>query len=765
MRKGVFAFLGGILLLQSLPALPARSWCLLLLLIIPLLFFMGSRWRIVLLAAAGFLWVLWHAGAILATALPEELEGRDVIAEGVVIAIPRLRERGMTLYLDIQHLSQAGEIRPVTCVVRLNWYGSVPTVQAGERWRLKVRLKQPHGYMNPGGFDYEGWLFSRGIRATGYVRQGSENRRLSPAPAYSWRHWRQRLYDTINMRLADHPFQGMILALAMGERQGISPDQWKVLRGTGTSHLVAISGLHIGLVAGLCFLSLRRLWSRSAILTLHLAAPRAAALGALAAAFLYAALAGFSIPTQRALIMVALAMAAVFVQCRWRPIDVLALALWGVLLLDPLAVMAMGFWLSFTAVAVILFAMGGRIGLRGRWEQWGRLHWVAALGLAPLSLLFFQQQPLLAPLANVLAVPWVSLLVVPLVLAGSCLLAVVPALGGGLLTLAATLLSGLWTVLEWLADMPLGQWFQTPPLWAVLAAVPGVVLLLSPRGLPGRWTGAWWLLPLFLAVPARPPDHTLWFTLLDVGQGLAAVVRTRDHVLVYDTGPRFSAHFDTGAAVIVPFLRQQGIHHVDTLVLGHGDNDHIGGAASLLQSVSVGRVISSVPEKVPWRQARHCRAGQTWRWNGIVFRILHPLPDRAFQGNDASCVLQISNGGQGILLTGDIESPAERALVRRYGKQLETPVLVVPHHGSRTSSSTAFLDAVAPAYGLFPVGYRNRYGFPALPVVARYRSRNVRLLDSAQHGAIRFVLDGRGELSAPTVYRNTARRYWHWRGG
>ncbi|MFQ5488925.1 MAG: DNA internalization-related competence protein ComEC/Rec2 [Gammaproteobacteria bacterium] len=404
---------------------------------------------------------------------------------------------------------------------------------------------------------------------------------------------------------------------------------------------------------------------------------------------------------------------------------------------------------------------GGGGGVQGRGWQWGRLHWVAALGLAPLSLLFFQQQPLLAPLANLLAVPWVSLLVVPLVLAGVSLLVILPPLGGSLLVLAATLLSWLWTVLAWLATLPLGQWFQAPPLWAVLAALPGIGLLLSPRGLPGRWTGVWWLLPLFLVTPARPPEQTLWFTLLDVGQGLAAVARTRDHVLVYDSGPRFSERFDAGAAVIVPFLRQQGIHHVDMLVLGHGDNDHIGGTASLLRGISVGRVISSVPDKVPWRQATHCRAGQAWRWNGVVFRMLHPLPDRGFLGNDASCVLQISTARRGILLTGDIEYRAEQALVRRYGEQLRAQVLVVPHHGSRTSSSALFLDAVAPDYALFPVGYRNRYGFPAAAVLERYRSRDIRLLDSARHGAIRFVLDARGGLSVPAAYRVTARRYWH----
>ena len=760
MRKGVFAFLGGILLLQSLPDLPARGWCLLLLLLPPLVFCLG-RWRFLLLAPAGFLWVLWHAGTILATALPDELEGRDLLLEGVVEEIPQHRGRGLSFYLRARRLSMAGRDYPAPGLVRLGWYGRVPAMVAGETWRLRVRLKRPHGFMNPGGFDYEGWLFRRGVRATGYVRKGAENRRLAPAAPWSWGRLRQALHDILTQSLADLPLGGLVTALAMGERQDIQPAQWTVLRRTGTSHLMAISGLHVGLAAGLAFFLLRRLWSLSSVLCLRLAAPRAAALGGMAAAWGYAALAGFSIPTQRAMVMVTLVMAAVFFRLRWRAGDILALALWCVLLLDPLAVMAAGFWLSFSAVAVILYAMERGAARPAGWWRWGRVHWAVALGLAPLSLLFFQQQSLLAPLANALAVPWVSLMVVPLVLAGACLAPFLPQLGGALLGLAAKLLAWLWPLLEWLAQPQWGQWFQAPPLWAVLLALPGIALLLAPRGLPGRWLGWLWLLPLLLAQPPRPPAQSLWFTLLDVGQGLAAVVRTRNHVLVYDSGPRFSSRFDAGSAVLLPFLRQQGIHHVDLLVLGHGDNDHMGGAASLLRGITVGEVLSSVPEKVPGREASPCRAGQAWRWDGVLFRMLHPQGDAAFRGNDASCVLQVATAGRGILLTGDIEAPAEAELVRRYGGRLGAQVLVVPHHGSRTSSSAAFLDAVAPRYGLLPVGYRNRYGLPAVSVVEAYRRRGIRLLDSARHGAIGFVLDGRGRLLGPVSQRRVARRYWH----
>ncbi|HFD92230.1 MAG TPA: DNA internalization-related competence protein ComEC/Rec2, partial [Gammaproteobacteria bacterium] len=486
---------------------------------------------------------------------------------------------------------------------------------------------------------------------------------------------------------------------------------------------------------------------------------RAAALAALASATLYAALAGFSVPTRRALIMVAVAMGVVLLQLRWRRSDALVLALWGVLLWDPLSVMEAGFWLSFAAVAVILYAMGGQGERRRHWWRRGRLHGAVALGLAPLSLLFFQQQPLLAPVANLVAVPWVSLLVVPMVLAGALCLPWAPGTGQFLLQGGADLLALLWPVLEHLAAWPAVRWQHAPPPWSAAVSIAGLGLLLAPRGLPGRWLGALWLLPLFFSLPPSPAPGSVRFTLLDVGQGLAAVLQTRHHVLVYDTGPRYSASFDAGGAVLVPFLRSQGVERVNLLIVGHGDNDHLGGARSLLREMPVERILSSVPSRLAG--ARPCHAGQAWQWDGVSFRMLHPGADSELDGNDASCVLHVSTKGPGILLTGDIEKAAERALLRREGQWLRARLLVAPHHGSRTSSSEPFIDAVAPEHVLFPVGYRNRYRLPAEAVVARYRRLGARLWDSARHGAISVVLDAGGGLSPPRAHRLVQRRYWH----
>ena len=760
MRKESLAFLSGVLLFQQFSMLPDIRWALLLPILLVLLL-VSPSFRVLIVAAAAFCWTLWHANSILATALDPSLEGRDLIVTGRVADIPEVSGNRVRFPFEIETLTHEGKVYSNPGRVRLSWYGKVPDLWAGEGWRLTVRLKRPHGFMNPGGFDYEGWLYQKGLRATGYVRQDPASRRLpSLDESFSLHRLRQELHHAIQRALPDNGYRGIVTALAIGLRSGITAEQWQFLTVTGTSHLVAISGLHIGLVAGMVFFMVRLLWARAGPLPLYWPSSKAAAIAAILGAALYAALAGFSIPTQRALIMVGVVMVGLLLQRRRRPSDILAAALLFVLLFDPLAVMSAGFWLSFLAVALILLTMSGRLTWRG-WPRWVRVHLVMGLGLAPVLLILFQQVPLLSPVANVIAVPVVSLVVVPLVLAGTLCLAVFPPAGSFLLDLAALALDWLMPFLGWLSRQDLALWRQhVPPAWTVLPAAIGMLLLLAPRGFPARWTGVLWMVPLFLSAPQQPRDGEAWFTLLDVGQGLAAVVRTRDHVMVYDTGPRYSERFDAGSAVLLPYFRQQGIQYVDLLVLGHGDADHVGGAQALFDNFPIGRVISSVPDRIGRPGVQHCHEGQHWQWNGIDFRVMHPAREEGRTGNDASCVLQIGTPGNRILLTGDIERPAEGDLVRRYGKDLRARFLVAPHHGSRTSSSQAFLEAVDPRYVLIPVGYRNRFRLPAAEVLRRYDRAGITRFDSARHGAISLRIDASGGYSKPRSYREESRRYW-----
>ena len=758
MRILALAFLGGVLLSLQLSALPERQALWAGLLCLPWL--LRGPWVLRLAAglAAGMAWTLWQAHLLAANALPAELEGRDLQLQGYIAGLPEPRQRGVRFLFEVDQLSLDGETRRGPRRLRLAWYQAPPSLVAGERWHLTVRLKRAHGLANPGGMDYERWLFRQGIGATGYVRPYGNQRLAEADHAYVLQQWRQRVRDALRELLSHGPFAGIVLALTVGDRSAMDPEHWQRLTATGTNHLMAISGLHIGLVAGLVFLLTRNLWRRLPLLPLYIPAPQAAALASLLAGVLYAALAGFAIPTQRALIMLAVILLGVLFRRPLAPSQGLALALLLVLLWDPLAAVSAGFWLSFAAVAAIFYTMGGRLRPGGWWWRWGRVQVVLALALLPLLLSLFQQASLVAPLANLLAVPWMSLLVIPAALLGATLATFLPDLAQPLLQLAELGLQGLWWLLGWLAGLPFAVWHQSLSSgWVLAATVLGVIWLLAPRGLPGRALGVLWLAPLLLLRAERPATGEAWLHLLDVGQGLATVVETRRHTLVFDTGPRFSADFDAGEAVIVPFLRQRGIHSLDRLIISHGDNDHRGGSASLRRAMPVADVISSVPHKLPG--ARACRAGQQWSWDGVRFEILNPDAAMARHGgNDASCVLRVSNARGALLLTGDIEARAERHLLARPG-MLTAQVLVAPHHGSRTSSSAAFIDAVAPRWVLFPVGYRNRFAFPRPQVVARYRKRNIGILDTATSGMISVRLTRAG-VQPPVSYRYSQPRFW-----
>lgn len=757
MRAAAIAFLGGILVVQQFPALPSPAW-LVVLLPAAALVWRHPRAVPIFFFVAGAAWLTLRAGIILKEALPEGLEGRDLVVEGFIADIPTPGDYGLRFEFDVAHAAVDGSPVAVPERILLSYADPAFAPRVGERWRMTVRLKRPHGFQNPGGFDYEAYLFRKRIRARGYVRESPPAERLSYAHGvrYAIGQVRQDLGERLRAVLGDNAHGGLIVALANGDTRGITDAQWNLLRQTGTVHLVAISGLHISLVAGLIFFLARYLWAWPGYTVLRMPAPVFAAVAGFLAAAAYAALAGFVIPTQRALIMLAVALGAVVLRRRWPPSMLLAVALFLVLAHDPLAVMASGFWLSFVAVGAIVYAVHGDHGGRSLWRKWGHVQWAVGLGMLPLLLWLFQEASLVSPIANLLAVPAFDLLVVPLTLAGALLIGIgLEGLASLPLTPATWLLDVLWPVLGALAELPYAQWAQHRPAgWTLVCAAIGTVLLLAPRGWPARAVGGVWLLPLFLVRPPVPAAGEMWFTLLDVGQGLAAVVRTQSHTLVFDTGARFSSRFDAGSAVVVPYLQQAGVRAIDTLVVSHGDNDHAGGAPAVLAAFPVMRTLSGSPD-VP---GESCRAGQAWRWDGVEFAVLSPPEPLAGRHNDGSCVLRVSSDHGTVLLSGDIERRAESQLLQA-GAPLAADVLVAPHHGSRTSSTTEFVQRVRPRYALFPVGYRNRYRHPHPQVLARYEALGARLYDSASSGALEFRLDRDGIVVMR--FRERYRRYWH----
>jgi competence protein ComEC len=717
-------------------------------------------------AALGFLWAGGYAQWRLAQALPVELEGRDIELTGVVAGLPQELERGLRFAFDVEQALPGVPPR-----ISLAWYRGrdeeadestrVP-VRAGERWRFTVRLKRPHGNVNPHGFDYEAWLFERGIRATGYVRPKAAAERIDARvwrPGYAVEMLREAIRDRFRSALPEAPYAGILVALAIGDQQAIAPELWQAFGRTGITHLMSISGLHVTMLAGLAYALVNWLWRRSARLPLRLPAQHAAAIGGLLAAFAYCLLAGFAVPAQRTLYMLGVVALAHLSRRELSASRVLALALLLVLLLDPWAVLAAGFWLSFGAVGLLFFIGGGRLGPAHWLLEWGRAQWAVTLGMLPALLALFQQFSLVSPLANALAIPLVSLVITPLALAG-CLPLLDP-----LLTLAHWLTAGMMWAVEWMAALPLAVWQQAaPPPWAVALALAGSVWLLLPRGFPSRWLGLLAFLPMLTVLPPRPAPGTAAITVLDVGQGLAIHVQTAAHDLLFDAGPAFSADADSGNRIIAPYLRAMGVRRLDTLVISHADKDHEGGAASVLAALPVAVMKTSLAFEHPLsaQPVRHeaCRDGDAWEWDGVRFAMLHPDgAPLSRKTNDLSCVLRIEAGGRAMLLTSDIEAVSEQALLARHRSRLAADAITAPHHGSRTSSTAEFVAAVGAGDVVFPVGYRNRFGHPKEEVVARYVASGARLHRSDTHGAVRIELAPQGLRFRHQ--REESRRYWH----
>ncbi len=765
---GALLALGGLLLLcarcrrlpaDAAPSLPVASFALLALIVIG-----GAA------LAAG--WAALRAQQRLSDALPPALEGRDLRLTGVVSGLPDAVPGGLRFRFDVEAAQLDGAPVDVPAHISLGWYADddqLPALLPGQRWQLDVRLKRPHGLANPHGFDAEAWWLTEGLRATGQVRPGSAQRRA--AFVFSLRdaigRARAWLRERIAGALAQQRYANVIVALVIGDQRGIASSDWDLFNRTGIGHLVSISGLHITMIAAL-FAGLAHFLWRHSFFTggawpLRVPAQQIAALAGLLAAAGYVALAGFGIPAQRTLWMLAVATAALWGARIVPASQVVACALLVVLLLDPWAVLWPGFWLSFCAIGCILFASSGRSSaVAARWRvalaAATRTQVAVTLGLLPLTLLIFGQVSLVSPLANALAIPLVSFVVTPLALLGS----VLPApLCGWLLLAAHAALVGLAQVLGWLAALPLAVWQAPQPgLWPSAIALAGTLWMLLPRGWPLRWAGLLAWLPLLAARPAAPVTG-LWLTAFDVGQGNAVLVETPNFRLLYDTGPAYSAESDGGSRVILPYLRARGIDRLDTMVISHSDTDHAGGARSLLQAVDVGWVASSLPAAHPLVDARHvsCIAGQRWHIDGVRFEFLHPraADDPSARPNARSCTLKISVGAQSVLLAGDIEAAQERALLARAADRLRADVLLAPHHGSGTSSTAEFLEAVAPRIALFQLGYRNRYRHPKAEVVDRYQQRGIRILRSDRAGAVTLRMDGHSIVVEPAC---ATPRYW-----
>ena len=776
MRIAIFLFACGVFFCQMQASLPPAP--------IPLFWLVGglsfasvaliamrrapkmSRAVLWLVAAPiGFGWAAWCGQARLDDVLPHAAEGRDITLTGLVATLPQRYGAGVRFEFNVEHADTTVPRR-----LWLSWYGGVgdepeaapSPVHPGERWQVVVRLKRPRGNMNPHGFDYEGLLFERGVRATGYVRANPANTRLNEfviSTETVIERARERVRDRIQRVLGDADYGGVIVALVVGDQRAIEQEFWTLFNRTGITHLMAISGFHITMIAALIGAIAGGVWRRVPLLANRLPAQKFALAAGWLAALMYCLIAGMGVPAQRTLCMLTIGAAALWFNTRVSASRVLFAALAVVLVIDPLAVISAGFWLSFCAVAMLMFACSGALGTRHWLIEAAKSQWVVTVGLIPALLAIFGQFSLVSPIANALAIPVVSFVVTPLALLGAFL-----PIDAALL-LAHQVLAWMMLPMEYLADLPWAVWAShAPPTWALVLAVAGVLLLMLPRGMPMSWAGAVMLLPLVLVFPPRAKPGEAQVTVLDVGQGLSIHVQTATHDLLFDTGPQFSAEANSGNRVIVPYLRAVGVKKIDAMVISHEDRDHSGGVHSVAEGVMVGRVIDSLDANSAWRPAgvphTPCRAGDAWDWDGVKFDMLSPIEasDPIEARNDNSCVLRVIAGGKRLLIPADIEAPAEQALIKRMGTDLQADVLIAPHHGSRTSSTPAFLAAVKPSVVVFPVGYRNRYRHPNKDVYRRYTESGATLLRTDRDGAVSFTL---GNTEAPKRSRVVRRRYWH----
>jgi competence protein ComEC len=760
MLAGTLAFILGIYCLMQLHWLPSL-WIISILPLLLLLARFSSVFRIIFLFFAGFCWALFRADFALKDTLQADIENSDVYIQGVIISIPESHDDHIRFLIDTHKITSL-KAQPFSSagIVRLSWYKNQTIPVPGDIWQFKVKLKRPYGFMNSGGFDYEAWMLRQGINASGYVKFDKHNIKIGEANTHFIQKVRYKLAQQLKQTL-DKPLLGLVLALSLGDRSQLEREQWKVLSQTGTNHLIAISGLHLSLITGLIYFIACFIWSRFYCLTLRIPAPLFASIIAFATAFIYAALSGFALPAQRALIMIAVFLLGLFSGRQVFVTNVICVALTLVLILDPFAIIAPDFYLSFFAVIFILYISRFRINDQANVTRWILLQCMLSIALCPILIFWFKQVPLYSILANLIAIPLVGFLIVPLCLIALILLFPLPEYAESLYFFIGKINEQCWAYFEYLSQqnyaiIPIAA----PNLFVLVLAIIGVLILLMPKGLPARWLAIIFMMPLLFPLTQRLKESEFNFDLLDVGQGLAVVIKTKDHVLVYDTGAKFSERFNIGDAVIKPYLRSKGINQLSMLLISHGDNDHIGGAESIIDNFEINQTLSSEPTHIAGKKVENCYAGQKWTWDSVDFEILHPKTKSIYTGNNASCVLKISSKWGSVLLTGDIEKEAEESLLISESEKLQADVLLVPHHGSRTSSTKEFITAVSPQYAIVSAGYRNRFGLPKQDIMAQYEAQDVKTFVSYKTGELSVKFRDTGLQI--DEFRTKNRRFWHY---
>lgn len=670
--------------------------------------------------------------------LPKSFIQIPVLIEGVISSIPQKKWHGAQFVFHGKKLNH----QKINTQFLIAWYRYAPHLAIGQSWQLTVKLKPPIGSHNPGGFDYEKFLMHQGISATGYVVTHTAANQLQGQSAFFFLdQLREKIHQHIIAAIKNPALSTFTSALCVGLRDSFTPADWQVLQKTGTNHLVAIAGLHIGFVVAAIYLLVNKILRFFPKLLLRMPANPIAEIAALCVAVLYSALSGFAIPTQRASMMLFIFIITKFLYQNITMWNRWIFALLMILFIHPFDYDNASFYLSFISVGLLIWVMSDRLQSPSHWISWGKMQLTMVIGLLPLMFWFFQQASFVSFIANAIAIPWVGFVILPMGLS-ACVMVVLhlSVFAEKLFWLAGKCLHPLWACLQFLAHLSMASWHHALPNdWVLIAGMGGVILLLAPKQFPAKWLGCFGLLPVFFYHPQLPASGYFKATVIDVGQGLSVLIQTKHHVMLYDTGAHFPGGFDYGDSVVTPYLREQGISRINRLEISHGDNDHSGGADAIVKNFHVNAIFTSAPKLVSHFHAAFCDATQKWHWDGVDFMTFNPEKNAPYEDNNSSCVIKIMGKHGALLLTGDIQRETELRLVKQYGAQLHATILIVPHHGSRTSSSIDFLNAVSPKYAIISAGKYNRYHLPAQSVLNRYFNQKIMLWNTAENGAIVYT--------------------------
>ena len=695
----------------------------------------------------GFVWMGLFSQYIINTKIADIYFDKPIVIEGKIDNLPVQTDNRYKFIINTH--------KPFKSKITLAWYGEdTPELKAGDIWQLLVKLKPVNGYQNMGGFDYEKWLFEKKIVATGYVKKYNNNKIIKQG--LSVNRLRQYIKNKINPSLANLEFKGLISSLIIGDRSSIQNKHWDILQATSTTHLSVISGLHIGLIAGLFFVIVQFLWCRLNQFSQTIPAKIIAAYFGIIAAFLYTLIAGFSIPTERALIMASMVFISIILRRQHNFFKLYGLALILVLIKNPFNVFNIGFWLSFYVVGIILYVVSQHRNKSLLYRSIN-LQLVISIATIPLISWFFTTGSTLSPIANLIAIPTFSFSVIPLSLLGGFFDVLgLSYFANIIFAITNQILILLFKILEYLKDFDFNQWnhIQASTLDLIIFII-AILILILPKGLKLRWMAVAPLALIIFNPQTKLDENFALITTLDVGQGLSHVVQTKNHTLLFDTGNIYPSGFNLGTSVINPYLKFKNIKKLDKIIISHNDKDHIGGLKGVLKEFKANQILASDYKKIP--QAKPCISGQKWQWDGVLFEILNPSEQNKLNNNNNSCVLKISTLKHTILLTADIEIETEEFLINTIKSKLDSDILIVPHHGSKTSSSHKFLQAVSPNIAIVSSGFKNKYKHPNNQIINRYKKYNIEVLNTSCTGQIEIYLKDKITINK---YRENNARYY-----